>query len=149
MSQHVQDLTPVRFRIQRPSVAWLVGLVLAVAILTTSTMLIVLNDGGTGSQTSGVVKTSVGGPNEATRGSSVASATGVSSSLPTGGVNESARGSSVASATGVSSSLPTGGVNESARGSSVATATGAPASLPTTAGINETARGQAAASASR
>ena len=121
MSQHVQDLSPVRFRIQRPSVAWLVGLALAVAIVTTSTMLIVLNDGGTGSQTSHIVKTSVGGPNEAARGSSVAAATGVPSSLPTGGVDESARGASVATAT----------------------------SLPTSHGINETARGQAAASASR
>jgi hypothetical protein len=121
MSQHVQDLSPVRFRIQRPSVGWMVSLALAVAILTTSTMLIVLNDGGTGPQTSHIVKTSVGGPNEAARGSSVATATGVPSSLPTGGVDESARGSSVAAAT----------------------------SLPTSHGINETARGQAAASASR
>jgi hypothetical protein len=173
MSQHVQDLPRVRFRIQRPSVPWLVGLALAVAILTTSTMLIVLNDGGTDSQTSRVVNTSVGGPNEvlrgsavaaasgvpfalatggvneSARGSSVATATGVPSALPTGGVNESARGSSVATATGVPSALPTGGVNESARGSSVATAFGAPASPFGSLGVNETARGQAAASASR
>ena len=124
MSQHVQDLHPVRFRIQRPSLAWLVGLALAVAIVTTSTILIV-NDSRINSQTNRAVQTSIGGPNEASRGASVAAATGVSASLPTGGVNESARGSSVA------------------------TATGAPASLSTTGGINETARGQSAASASR
>ena len=124
MSQHVQDLHPVRFRIQRPSLAWLVGLALAVAIVTTSTLLIV-NDSRISPRTSRAVQTSIGGPNEASRGASVAAATGVSASLPTGGVNESARGSSVA------------------------TATGAPASLSTTGGINEAARGQAAASASR
>jgi hypothetical protein len=150
MSQHVQDLHPVRFRIQRPSLAWLVGLALAVAIVTTSTILIV-NDSRISPRTSRAVQTSIGGPNEASRGASVAAATGVSASLPTGGVNESARGSSVATATatGVPAPLPTGGVNETARGSSFATATGAPAPLSTTGGINETVRGQAAASASR
>ena len=148
MSQHVQDLPAVRIRIQRPRLAWLVGVALAVAILTT-TMLIVLNDSSTNSQTSRAVQTSIGGPNEVLRGSAVAAASGVPSALPTGGVNESARGSSVATATGVPSALPMGGVNEAARGSSVASATGAPSSLPTTRGINETARGQAAASASR
>jgi hypothetical protein len=148
MSQHVQDLPAVRIRIQRPRLAWLVGLALAVAILTT-TMLIVLNDNSTNSQTSRAVQTSIGGPNEVLRGSAVAAASGVPFALATGGVNESARGSSVATATGVPSALPTGGVNESARGSSVATAFGAPASPFGSLGVNETARGQAAASASR
>ncbi|MGZ4173247.1 MAG: hypothetical protein ACXVQR_02100 [Solirubrobacteraceae bacterium] len=120
MSQHAQDLHPVRIRIQRPSLAWLFGLVLAVAIVATSTILIV-NDSSVNSQTSRAVQTSIGGPNEASRGASVAAASGVASPLPTGGVDETARGSSVAAAT----------------------------SLPTTGGVNETARGQSAASASR
>ena len=121
MSQHVQDLPAVRIRIQRPRLAWLVGFALAVAILTT-TMLIVLNDSSTNSQTSRAVQTSSGGPNEVLRGSAVAAASGVPSALPTGGVNESARGSSVATATGVPSPLPQGGVNESARGQAAASA---------------------------
>jgi hypothetical protein len=98
MSQHVQDLHPVRIRIQRPSLTWLVGLVLAVAIVTTSTILIV-NDSSINSQTSRAVQTSVGGPNEASRGASVAAATGAPASFSTtGGVNENARGQAAASA---------------------------------------------------
>ena len=98
MSQHVQDLPAVRIRIQRPRLAWLVGLALAVAILT-ATMLIVLNDSSTNSQTSRAVQTSIGGPNEASRGASVATATAAPASLSTTrGVDETARGQAAASA---------------------------------------------------
>ena len=95
MTQHVPPIPSIRLSPLRRGKGWLVGLVLAVAIIATGTVLLVSSDSGT-STSSRAVSTPVNGPNETARGAAAASA--VSSPSPVGGVDETARGQAVASA---------------------------------------------------
>ena len=73
MTQHVPPIPSIRLSPLRRGKGWLVGLVLAVAIIATGTVLLVSSDSGT-STSSRAVSTSVSGPNETLRGSAVATA---------------------------------------------------------------------------
>lgn len=98
MSGIAHPSSPVRFRVRSSR---LVLLMVAVLVVTATVIgVIALSSGDSSSVTRTVAPTSqTGGPNEATRGQSAASASGSSQrTQPGGGPNEAARGNAAASA---------------------------------------------------
>ena len=96
MSQYAQHHNPsigVRFRSR--TIAWMVGLLLLLAVAATATIL-VANTGGSSSPSAPSVSKSVGGPNEDLRGVSAATSAGASDTRPAGGPNETLRGQATA-----------------------------------------------------
>jgi hypothetical protein len=90
---HTQS--PVRVRFSRLSMLIVTGLVICAAVVS----VILLSSSDSNSASSTVTPTSqVGGPNEAARGQSAATAAGAFQPTQSGGPDESARGQSAAAA---------------------------------------------------